>query len=72
LIQIKEAFAYGINMATWTNPSRSCAAGEAERTLMIDDPTLIRIILVLIVGIFLAGCVWRMSHVERDRNPSRD
>jgi heme/copper-type cytochrome/quinol oxidase subunit 4 len=41
---------------------------------MTDRPsaTLIFIIFVVIVAIFLAGCVWRMSHVTRDRNPRRD
>ena len=25
-----------------------------------------------IVGIFLAGCMWRMSHFERDRNSRKE
>jgi hypothetical protein len=39
---------------------------------MIESPTLILIAVVLIFGIFLGGGVWRLSHLERDRNPRRD
>ena len=39
---------------------------------MINGFPLLWILLMIVIGIFLGGCVWRMSHVNRDRNPRRD